>query len=93
MECSDIHFPLTLTVSVITNYICVKSSMAPQAYKNFRTHAHEISGWDFLSRLLQSHAPQFGGINSYVQSDLATLELNNGEQLEDFHIIILILQH
>ena len=31
-------------------------------------------------------------MNGDVQSDLATLEFNNGEQLEDFHIIILRLQ-
>ena len=31
-------------------------------------------------------------MNGDAQSDLSTLEFNNGEQLEDFHIIILILQ-
>ena len=31
-------------------------------------------------------------MNDYVQSDLATLEFNNGEKLEYFHIRILILQ-
>ena len=36
----------------IQNYTCVKSFMAPKAYKVFSTHAHEISGWTILSRLL-----------------------------------------
>ena len=36
----------------MTNDTSVKSSMAPQAYKVVSTHAHEISGWTILSRLL-----------------------------------------
>ena len=66
--------------------------MAPQAYKFVSTHAHEISVWKFLSIILHSHAPHIGGMNSDVQYDLATLALKNGEQLEDFHSIIIIIQ-
>ena len=76
----------------MTNYTCVKSSMAPQAYKFIRTHAHEISGWIILSRLIHSRAPHLGGLNVGVQSDLATLAFKNGEQIEDFHSRILRLQ-
>ena len=42
----------------ITNDTCVKSSMAPQAYKFVSTHAHEVSGWTILYRLLHSLAHQ-----------------------------------
>ena len=66
--------------------------MAPQAYKVFITHAHEISGWNILSRLIHSRAPHLGGTNGDVQSNLATLAFNNGEQIEDYHNRILILQ-
>ena len=66
--------------------------MAPQAYNVVSTHAHEISGWKIISRLLYSRAPYLVGMNGDVQSDLATLEFKNGEQLEDFHIRILRLQ-
>ena len=66
--------------------------MEPQAYKVVSTHTHEISGWTILSRLLHSHAPHLGGMNDDVQSDLATLAFKNGEQLEDFHGIVLRLQ-
>ena len=76
----------------MTKDTCVKSSMAPQACKIVSTHAHEISGWTILSRLLHSLAPHLGGMNVYVQYDLATLAFRNGEQLEDFHIMILRLQ-
>ena len=75
----------------MTNETCVKSSMAPQSYKIVRIHAHEISGWKILSRLLHSCAPHFGGMNGDVQSDLATLEFKNGEELEDFHSRIIRL--
>ena len=67
--------------------------MAPQDYKVVNTHAHEISGWKILSRLLHSHAPHIGGMNGYVQFDLSTLELKITEQLEDFHRIIFIIHH
>ena len=76
----------------MTNDTCVKSSMAPQAYKIVSTHSHEISGWTILSRLLHSRAPHLGGMNGNVQSDIATLASRNGEQLEDFHSRILRLQ-
>ena len=65
--------------------------MAPQDYKVVNTHAHEISGWTIISRLLYLRAPNIGGMNGNVQSDLATLT-KNGEQLEDFHITIITLQ-
>ena len=76
----------------MTNNNCVKSSMEPQDCKIFSTHAHEISGWIILSRLLHSRAPHLGVMNGDVQSDLATLAFRNGEQLEDFHSRILRLQ-
>ena len=56
----------------MTNETCVKSSMAPQAYKVVSAHAHEISGWTIISRLLYSCAPHLGGMNGDVKSDLAT---------------------
>ena len=46
---TSLWHPLLLTM---TNDTCVKFSMAPQAYKVVRTHAHEMSGWTILSRLL-----------------------------------------
>ena len=76
----------------MTNDTCVKSSIAPQAYKVVSTHAHEISGWTIFSRILRSRAPNIGGINGDIQSDISTLAFKNGEQLEDFQIRILRLQ-
>ena len=76
----------------MTNDTCVKSSMAPQAYKVVSTHAHEISGWTILSRLLHSRAPRLGGMNGDVQYDLATLALKNVEQIKYFHSSIIRLQ-
>ena len=73
----------------MTNDTCVKSFMSPQAYKVVSTHSHEISLWTILSRLIHSRAPHLGGMNGDVQSDLATLAFNNGEQLEYFHSSIL----
>ena len=61
----------------MTHDTCVKSSMAPQAYKVVSTHAHEISGCKVLSRLLHSPVPHLGGMNDDVQSNLSTLALNN----------------
>ena len=66
--------------------------MAPQAYKVVNTHTHEISGWKILSILIHVCAPHIGGIDGDVQYDLSTLVLNNREQLEDFHSIIIRLQ-
>ena len=76
----------------MTNDICVKYSMATQAYKVVNTHIQEISGWTILSWLLHSCAPSFGGMNGDVQSDLATLAFKNIQQLEDFNSIIIRLQ-
>ena len=76
----------------MTNDTYVKSSMSPRAYKVVRTHAHEISVWTILSRLLHSRANKIGGMNGDVQSDLATLAFKNREQLEDFHSSIIIPQ-
>ena len=73
----------------MTNETCVKSSIAPQAYNVVSTHAHEISGWAILSRLVHLCDPNLVGINGYVKYDLDTLDFKNGEQLEDFHIIII----
>ena len=75
----------------MTNDTCVKSSMAPKSYKVVRTHAHKISGWTILSRLLHSRDPHLGVMNGDVQSDLATLAFRNGEQLEDFNSRIIRL--
>ena len=76
----------------MTNNTLVKCSIAPQSYKFFSTHAHEISGWTILSRIIHPCVPHLGGINGDVQSDISTLALNNGEQLEDFHSSIIRLQ-
>ena len=74
------------------NDTCVKSSMEPQAYKVVSTNAHEISGWNILSRLLHSRTPHLGVMNGDVQSDIATLAFKNGEKIEDFHRRILRLR-
>ena len=76
----------------MTNDTCVKYSMEPQSHKVFRTHTHEISVWTILSIIIHSRAPHIGGMNGDVQSDISTLVFNNGEQIEDFHSIILRLQ-
>ena len=76
----------------ITNDTCVKSSMSPQAYKVVIPHAYEIPGWKILSRLLHSRAPNIGGMNGDVKSDLNNLTFKNGEKLEDFHSRIIRLQ-
>ena len=52
--------------------------MASQAYKVFSTHDIEISVWTILSKLLHSGAPNLGGMNGDVHSDLATLTFKNG---------------
>ena len=66
--------------------------MEPQAYKVVSTHAHEISGWTILYKLLHSSAPHLVGMNGNFQSDLATLAFNNEEKLEDFHGRIIRIQ-
>ena len=76
----------------MNNATSVKSSMAPQAYKVVITHAHKISGWTIISRLIHLRAPHIGWMNGDVQSDLTTLESKNREQLEDFHSRIIIFQ-
>ena len=68
----------------MTNDTYVKYLMAPQAYKVVSTHAHEISGWTILSKFIHSSAPHLEGMNGDVQSYLAFLVINNGEQLEVF---------
>ena len=91
----NIHIYTSLGHSLLvamTNDTYVKSSMAPQAYKVFSNHAHEISVWTIISRLLHSCAPNIGGMNGDVQYDLSTLAFKNGEKLEYFHRIILRLQ-
>ena len=57
----------------MTNDTCVKSPISLQAYKVVSTCDHEISGWAIISILLNSRAPNIGGKNGGVQSDLATL--------------------
>ena len=76
----------------LTNDKCVKSSMAPQAYKVVNTNAHKISGWKIIYILIHAHYPHIGGMNGDVKSDLSTLELKNGEQHEMFCSIIIRLQ-
>ena len=66
--------------------------MTPQSYKVVSTHYHEISGWNILSIIIHSRYPHLGGMNGDVQKNLATLALNNGEQLEYFHSRIIRLQ-
>ena len=57
--------------------------MATQDYKFLTTHAHEVLICTILYRLIHAKAPNIGVINSDINSDLATLKLNQGEQLED----------
>ena len=76
----------------MSNDTCVKTSMPLQAYKVISTHAHEISVGTILSRLLHSGAPNIVGFNGDVQSDLSTLAFKNGEQVANFHSIIIRLQ-
>ena len=76
----------------MNNDTCVKYYMAPKAYKVVSTHAHKISVWKIISRLIHPRAPNLGGMNGDVQSDLSTLAFNNGEQLEYFHSRILRLK-
>ena len=64
----------------MNNDTCVKYSMAPQAYKVVNNHAHEISGWRIIYRLLHLRAPHIGGMNCDVQSDISTLVFNNREK-------------
>ena len=45
-----------------------------------------------LIQIYPECAPHIGGINGDVQSDLSTLVFKNGEQLEYFNRIFLILQ-
>ena len=65
----------------LKNAICIKSYMAPQDYKFFPTHAHEIQGWNILSITLHAQAPNLGGMNGDFQSELATLDFNQGGKL------------
>ena len=58
---------------VSTNDTCVKYFMELQACKVVKTHAHEISGWTILSRLLHACPTNIIGMNGYVQSVLSTL--------------------
>ena len=81
----------SLVVSM-TNDTCVKSSIAPQVYKVFSAHAHEISVWKIISRLIHSHASHLVGINGGVQSNPATLAFKNEEQPEYLCSIILRIQ-
>ena len=66
--------------------------MATQDYKVVNTHAHEISGWKILSRLLHARAPHLGGVNGDVDYEPDTLAFNYGQQIEYFHRIIIRLQ-
>ena len=74
------------------HYTCVKYSTELQSYKVLNTHAHEISGCKILSVLLHVRVTDLEVMNGGVQSDLATLAFKYGEQLDDFHRIIIRLQ-
>ena len=69
----------------MNNYTCIKYSISTQVYKVLNTHAHEISGFTILSRLIHQRTPNIGGMNGDVQYDVSNLEFNNWEQLEYFH--------
>ena len=75
----------------LTNDTCVKDSTETQAYKVVNTYANEISGSTIIYRLLHAHTPNLEGMNVDVQSDLSTLALKKGKQLEYFHIRIIRL--
>ena len=66
--------------------------MTPQAQKVVNTHTYEISGWTIISRLLHSRYPLIVGMNGDVQYGLCTMAFKNGEQLGDFHCVILKIQ-
>ena len=66
--------------------------MEPQAYKVVRTHTHDISGWNIISRLLHSRDPYLVGMNGDVQSDISNPALKNVEKIEDFHGRIIRIQ-
>ena len=66
--------------------------MAHQAYKVANTHAHEISEWTILSRLIHADTPHLGGMNGDVQYYLSNLAFKNAEQLEYSKRRIIILQ-
>ena len=74
---------------VLANDTRVKSFMEPLSYKFVNTHAHEISVWIILSRILHESAPRIGGMNGDDQSNLSTPPFKNGVQLEDFCSIII----
>ena len=65
-------------LAAITNDTCVKSSISSKAYKVVSPHAHEMSGWKKLSRLIHSRSPHIEGINGDAKSDLFILVLKNG---------------
>ena len=50
-----------------TNDTCIKSSMAPQAYKVVTTHTHETSGWTILYIIIHARSPNIGGTNYDIQ--------------------------
>ena len=66
--------------------------MEHQDYKVVNTHAHEISVWTILSRIIHKRATNIGGMNGGVQSNVTTLEIKKGEQFEDSHSRIIRLQ-
>ena len=68
----------------LTNDTSIKYSMETQDYKIVNTHAHEISWWEILSRLIHLHAPNFVGMNGNVQSDLTTPEFKIEKNLNIF---------
>ena len=67
-----------LMLAELTNYTCVKSSMANQAYKVVKTHAQEISVWTIIYIIIHVRAPILGRINCGIQYELSNLAFNNG---------------
>ena len=76
-------------VVALKNDTYFKYSILSHFYKVVVTHYHEITGCIILSRLIHIQATHIGEMNGYFQYELATLEFNNGEQLEYFHSRIL----
>ena len=62
--------------------------MGTQSYKFAITHAHAISGWTILSKLLHAQSPYIGVLNGTVRSELYTLAFKKRYQLEGFLISI-----
>ena len=65
----------------LTNKTCTNYFKDPQAYKIVNIHAHEVSRYIILFRLIHEISPHIGLISGDVQSNLATLGFKWLEQL------------